>query len=207
MTSRATIGECAINSVPVCTNQGFEHFIPYESTDVEFWFYLLQTQNQKHINLCGGSAFLDPAKEGHATFAEHIAHVRETRRQQAAQRRHDASPDAEAVCATRPGKSLPVPIATAEAAQRLLLSRSDAVRCETVWHHLPDGVSVSLPDDPTVERTLFIVAGQGTVTVGPDSRPTQHGYVAFVPRGQIASLRADGAALTALSFGTVCVRA
>src|ERR1035441_6438777 len=36
MTSRATIGECAINSVPVSTNQGFKNFVPFASTDAEF---------------------------------------------------------------------------------------------------------------------------------------------------------------------------
>ncbi|MEI6785915.1 MAG: restriction endonuclease subunit S [Verrucomicrobiota bacterium] len=44
MTSRATIGECAINPVPVSTNQGFKNFVPFASTDAEFLFYLLQTQ-------------------------------------------------------------------------------------------------------------------------------------------------------------------
>jgi len=68
MTSRATIGECAINSVPVCTNQGFKNFVPYESTDVEFLYYLLQTQKQKFISLCGGSTFLEIGKTQLAPF-------------------------------------------------------------------------------------------------------------------------------------------
>jgi type I restriction enzyme, S subunit len=62
MTSRATIGECAINSVPVSTNQGFKNFVPLASTDVEFLFYLLQTQKQGFIRLCGGSTFLEIGK-------------------------------------------------------------------------------------------------------------------------------------------------
>lgn len=62
MTSRATIGECAINVVPVTTNQGFKNFIPFSETDVEFLYYLLLMQTQKFISLCGGSTFLEIGK-------------------------------------------------------------------------------------------------------------------------------------------------
>ncbi|WP_440027634.1 restriction endonuclease subunit S [Chromobacterium amazonense] len=62
MTSRATIGECAINAIPVTTNQGFKNFIPFDDVDVEFLYYLLQTQRQGFISLCGGSTFLEIGK-------------------------------------------------------------------------------------------------------------------------------------------------
>ena len=62
MTSRATIGECAINVVPVSTNQGFKNFIPTAATDVHFLYYLLGTQKQGFISLCGGSTFLEIGK-------------------------------------------------------------------------------------------------------------------------------------------------
>ena len=62
MTSRATIGECAINSIPVSTNQGFKNFIPFDSTDADFLYYLLTTQKQGFITLCGGSTFLEIGK-------------------------------------------------------------------------------------------------------------------------------------------------
>ncbi|MDP0492511.1 MAG: restriction endonuclease subunit S [Verrucomicrobiota bacterium JB023] len=62
MTSRATIGECAINLRPVSTNQGFKNFIPFDETDVEFLFYLLATQKQGFIGLCAGSTFLEIGK-------------------------------------------------------------------------------------------------------------------------------------------------
>lgn len=62
MTSRATIGECAINTVPVATNQGFKNFIPFEAVDVEFLYYLLLTKKQDFISLCGGSTFLEIGK-------------------------------------------------------------------------------------------------------------------------------------------------
>jgi type I restriction enzyme, S subunit len=62
MTSRATIGECAINAVPVSTNQGFKNFVPFATTDVDFLYYLLGTQKQGFISLCGGSTFLEIGK-------------------------------------------------------------------------------------------------------------------------------------------------
>jgi len=68
MTSRATIGECAINKVPVSTNQGFKNFVPYEPTDGEFLFYLLTDQKQKFTSLCGGSTFLEIGKTQLAAF-------------------------------------------------------------------------------------------------------------------------------------------
>ncbi len=62
MTSRATIGECAINTVPVSTNQGFKNFVPVDEADVEFLYYLLLTKKQEFISLCGGSTFLEIGK-------------------------------------------------------------------------------------------------------------------------------------------------
>ena len=46
MTSRATIGECAINKQQVTTNQGFKNFIPKSLIDVDFLFYLLQSKKK-----------------------------------------------------------------------------------------------------------------------------------------------------------------
>jgi type I restriction enzyme S subunit len=62
MTSRATIGECAINKVPVTTNQGFKNFVPGETVDTEFLYYLLLTQKTGFVSLCGGSTFLEIGK-------------------------------------------------------------------------------------------------------------------------------------------------
>lgn len=68
MTSRATIGECAINRVPVSTNQGFKNFVPFEEIDAEFLYYMLGTQKQQFIGLCGGSTFLEIGKAQLAAF-------------------------------------------------------------------------------------------------------------------------------------------
>ena len=62
MTSRATIGECAINLAPLCTNQGFKNFVPFPHVDVQFLYYMLTTQKAGFISLCGGSTFLEIGK-------------------------------------------------------------------------------------------------------------------------------------------------
>jgi type I restriction enzyme S subunit len=68
MTSRATIGECAINNMPVCTNQGFKNFIPFLATDVDFLYYLLGIHKQGFISLCSGSTFLEIGKTQLAAY-------------------------------------------------------------------------------------------------------------------------------------------
>jgi restriction endonuclease S subunit len=68
MTSRATIGECAITQTPVSTNQGFKNFVPFDEIDVDFLYYLLQTKKQDFMSLCGGSTFLEIGKTQLTSF-------------------------------------------------------------------------------------------------------------------------------------------
>ena len=58
MTSRATIGECAINTAPMTTNQGFKNLVPM-ACNTEFLYYLMSTQKERLIQLCAGSTFLE----------------------------------------------------------------------------------------------------------------------------------------------------
>lgn len=62
MTTRATIGECAINTVPITTNQGFKNLIP-TAANAEFLYYLMTTQKERLLQLCGGSTFLEVGKK------------------------------------------------------------------------------------------------------------------------------------------------
>ena len=63
MTTRATLGECAINLVPMTTNQGFKNLIPSNNIHTEFLYYLLSTQKQELARLASGSTFLEIGKE------------------------------------------------------------------------------------------------------------------------------------------------
>lgn len=77
MTSRATIGECAINVVPMTTNQGFKNFVPFANVDTEFFYYLLVTQRSRFIGLCSGSTFLEIGKAQLLTFTVHLPATKE----------------------------------------------------------------------------------------------------------------------------------
>ena len=60
LSSRATVGECSINLLDCCTNQGFQSFIPScEVVDSEFLFYLLQTHKKDFLRRACGSTFLE----------------------------------------------------------------------------------------------------------------------------------------------------
>ena len=62
MTTRATIGACAVNRVSMATNQGFQNLVPKQSTSVEFLYYLIQYHKRRLERLAAGSTFLEVSK-------------------------------------------------------------------------------------------------------------------------------------------------
>ena len=62
MTSRATIGKVAINTVEATTNQGFITLIPTKQLKVYFLYDWLKTQLEEINNLASGSTFLEISK-------------------------------------------------------------------------------------------------------------------------------------------------
>jgi len=81
MTSRATIGECAISAIPLTTNQGFKNFIPKDRADRDFLYYLLMSQKKGFIELCSGSTFLEIGK---TQLTGYTVRVPETKKEQEA---------------------------------------------------------------------------------------------------------------------------
>ncbi len=59
LTSRASIGDCAILKVVATTNQGFQSLIPLEKINNEFLYYLMLTLKNKLLELASGSTFLE----------------------------------------------------------------------------------------------------------------------------------------------------
>ncbi|MUU19734.1 restriction endonuclease subunit S [Helicobacter pylori] len=59
LTSRASIGDCAILKVVATTNQGFQSLIPLEKINNEFLYYLILTLKNKLSKLASGSTFLE----------------------------------------------------------------------------------------------------------------------------------------------------
>jgi type I restriction enzyme S subunit len=62
ITSRATIGSCAINKVPMATNQGFQSLICNSNNDNIFMFYAITFNKNKLERLSRGTTFLEIAK-------------------------------------------------------------------------------------------------------------------------------------------------
>lgn len=62
MTSRATVGEIAINTKEACTNQGFITLIPNDDLPLGFLFGWLKTQLKKVKSLASGSTFPELSK-------------------------------------------------------------------------------------------------------------------------------------------------
>lgn len=59
--SRATIAECAINTVEVTTNQGFKNFVP-KKIDIYFLYYWVKLNKKAFLRISAGSTFLEFGK-------------------------------------------------------------------------------------------------------------------------------------------------
>ena len=62
LSSRATIGECAINLVPMATNQGFKNLVPKSHCDSMFLLYLCRFLKPRFLAAASGSTFLEIGK-------------------------------------------------------------------------------------------------------------------------------------------------
>lgn len=77
LTTRATLGDMAIATVPVTTNQGFQSIIPKENSVSEFIYYL-QPQIKKHCLVnASGSTFMEISKSNLETFTTLIPSKKE----------------------------------------------------------------------------------------------------------------------------------
>lgn len=63
MSSRATIGERCINTVPMATNQGFKSLVCKDGINNEFIYYYVDILKEKLIGLASGSTFLEVSKK------------------------------------------------------------------------------------------------------------------------------------------------
>lgn len=149
------------------------------------------------------NAFLNSDKEGHASFADHIEKVKETRRQQALTQRAAAVSAEPTTAGTRPGKALspqPAPSGFSVVAR---VDRAETQRCEVVALALPPDHATFSLSDATKEQTVLVSVGSGTVTVNGEVASLGAGEIVFVPRGARATLQAGPDGMQAVSFGTV----
>ncbi|MDF1478796.1 restriction endonuclease subunit S [Leifsonia sp. H3M29-4] len=59
VTSRASIGHCAIAGRPVATNQGFTSLVPSDRRSTEFLYYWVQQHRSRFVSRAAGSTFLE----------------------------------------------------------------------------------------------------------------------------------------------------
>lgn len=156
------------------------------------------------------NAFLDAGKEGHASFADHIAKVKEIRRQQAqTQQAAVAGADACAV-SDRPGKL----VADIDAGtlfdfgsntSTLLLERNETRRSEVTLVTWPQGNQRAMVAHQEKEQTFFVLSGSGKVTVGSETSEVGVGDVIFVPWNTPHTTAAPDVELRYLCFNTLVI--
>lgn len=80
MSSRAPIGHLAINTIPVCTNQGCKSFVPREGILARFLYWVLKAQMAQIQHLGEGCTFDEVSKRDLAEFPIPLPPLAEQRR-------------------------------------------------------------------------------------------------------------------------------
>lgn len=80
VTTRATIGACAINTTPMATNQGFQSLVPKDGVCVEFLYYLVQRHAKGLRRLGTGSTYLEVSRRAVSEFSICLPPLLEQRR-------------------------------------------------------------------------------------------------------------------------------
>jgi quercetin dioxygenase-like cupin family protein len=156
------------------------------------------------------NAFLDASKEGHASFADHIAKVKEVRRQQA-ESRQAAVPGANARGVTdRPGKHVEDVhqgriFDFGSNTSTLLLERNETRRCEVTLVTWPKGNKGAMVAHREKEQTFLVLSGRGHVTIGDETHEVGVGDVIFVPWNTPHTTAASDEELSYLCFNTLVI--
>jgi type I restriction enzyme, S subunit len=77
--TRATVGELAIATVPMTTNQGFKNIVPNGKHDSDFIYYLLCHNKKALIRAAGGSTFAEVSKADFEKLAFPVPQLDEQR--------------------------------------------------------------------------------------------------------------------------------
>jgi len=79
MTTRATIGEYAVNAIEMTTNQGFKNLIPNDNIDTWYAYYRLDYEGDYLASLSKGSTFPEVGKSTVEDFVIPIPPIKEQR--------------------------------------------------------------------------------------------------------------------------------
>jgi type I restriction enzyme S subunit len=66
--TRATVGACCINSVPMATNQGFKSLVPKAGIEIRYVYHAINARQKELIRLANGSTFLEVTKPDFENF-------------------------------------------------------------------------------------------------------------------------------------------
>lgn len=80
MTSRATIGRCAISRVEMATNQGFQNLVPGTDVDAPFLAYVIGLRVPELVSLAAGSTFLEVSRRSVASLTLALPPLAEQRK-------------------------------------------------------------------------------------------------------------------------------
>lgn len=152
------------------------------------------------------NAFSDSGKEGHATFAEHIEKVKQTRKKQAESQNAEVDTAVSNNKSEKKGKFISSSdyksMKTEKKLPAILLNRTETGRCEVELQSLnKDGSQSKACQDK--EQTLFVLSGTADINIEGTTESFEKNYVVFIPRSAEYTLKATGEELALLSFGTI----
>ncbi|MDZ7332736.1 MAG: cupin domain-containing protein [candidate division KSB1 bacterium] len=153
------------------------------------------------------NVFIDPEKEGHGTFAEHIEKVKNIRKRQAetgratvenAERSAFSNKQPKYIRDLNKGDSGPSNSVTS----RIVLDRSESERSEMVVVSWPKGNKGALEMHPEKEQTFFVLAGSGIIKISEEQALVKPGDIIFVPRNAYHCAEAKSEDLRYLCLNT-----
>lgn len=150
------------------------------------------------------NAFLNENKEGHGSFADHIAKVRDTRKAQAEGRTSSgALPQTEKSPATAKLEHDAIP-SDGTISAKIALSGSLTVRSEVIAVTCGPQSKNDITDDPSREQVLYILDGRGALRIENESESRQitAGDAVYVPAGTSLKVVAGSQPLRYVGFRT-----
>lgn len=149
------------------------------------------------------NAFLEPTKEGCASYEEHIEKVKSIRQRQADTGKATLDPEVGVRVSTKRPRII---VNAGGSNSAVLLARPDADGCEVERVSLRKAVSRTARHADR-EQTLFVLLGTGSVNVGGEEAEAKPGMVVFIPMDSPQVVTAGDDGLTYLSFSTFALPA
>lgn len=151
--------------------------------------------------------FSDHSKEGHASFADHIEKVKQTRKQQAESGKADTA-DSPVPFEIKPVKfiddvhELEIQV-TAFGLTEYLLKNSETNRCAMELVKLNATKETPFNSLKDREQSIFVTHGNGAITVDEETEEIKQGDLVFVPRNSTYSVKAVGTELRYLCLSAM----